>query len=330
MGMISMKKKLTKEEKAGMQNGFTLAELLIVVAIIGILVSISIPIFTGLLEKSREATDMANVRGAYAEVMVAANSGEDDLVRTVSLKQKKDDWQTSGRIMIGGITKADTDHWIGIPRADGKCKVYYDPKKGPVLDWNGGMNLWTSIGMREGYWSGTWVGPNSIKTPDGKEQSVSTCDRESKNGLYKIKGGQKYSITCTYNPHIVEKSGKKYGVLASGLLLFDGNGYCKMDTASTDFNTTETTKTNTKEGSAGGTITYKYKENSDGTITFTATFESPDKESNYYMGMNFISRDFSNTSTSGHLFKDQLDMTDQDVQNLQNQIQNSFVLEEVQ
>lgn len=57
-----MFKKLRKNEK-----GFTLAELLIVVAIIGVLVAISIPIFTSQLEKAREATDLANMRSAYAE-----------------------------------------------------------------------------------------------------------------------------------------------------------------------------------------------------------------------------------------------------------------------
>ena len=48
------------------KKGFTLAELLVVVAIIGVLVAISIPIFTSQLEKAREATDAANLRAAYA------------------------------------------------------------------------------------------------------------------------------------------------------------------------------------------------------------------------------------------------------------------------
>jgi prepilin-type N-terminal cleavage/methylation domain-containing protein len=55
----------TKKNK----KGFTLAELLIVVAIIAVLVAIAIPVFTSQLEKSREATDIANVRSAYAEVV---------------------------------------------------------------------------------------------------------------------------------------------------------------------------------------------------------------------------------------------------------------------
>ena len=60
------------------RKGFTLAELLIVVAIIGVLVAISIPIFTSQLEKAREATDMANIRSAYAECSSAVLTGESD------------------------------------------------------------------------------------------------------------------------------------------------------------------------------------------------------------------------------------------------------------
>lgn len=50
------------------KKGFTLAELLIVVAIIGVLVGISIPIFTSQMKKSRLATNQANARAAYAAV----------------------------------------------------------------------------------------------------------------------------------------------------------------------------------------------------------------------------------------------------------------------
>ena len=58
------------------RKGFTLAELLIVVAIIAVLVAIAIPIFTTQLEKSREATDVANLRDYYAEISVALLSGD--------------------------------------------------------------------------------------------------------------------------------------------------------------------------------------------------------------------------------------------------------------
>lgn len=53
------------------KKGFTLAELLVVVAIIGVLVAISIPIFTSQLEKSRDAVTESNVRAAYAQAQTA-------------------------------------------------------------------------------------------------------------------------------------------------------------------------------------------------------------------------------------------------------------------
>lgn len=49
-------------------KGFTLAELLIVVAIIGVLVAISIPIFSHQLHKARVAIDWANVRSYYSQL----------------------------------------------------------------------------------------------------------------------------------------------------------------------------------------------------------------------------------------------------------------------
>ena len=57
-------------------KGFTLAELLIVVAIIAVLVAVAIPVFTQQLEKSRDATSVANMRSAYAEAQVAILTNE--------------------------------------------------------------------------------------------------------------------------------------------------------------------------------------------------------------------------------------------------------------
>lgn len=51
-------------------RGFTLVELLVVVAIIAILVAISIPIFSSQLHKARVAADIANLRSFYAELQV--------------------------------------------------------------------------------------------------------------------------------------------------------------------------------------------------------------------------------------------------------------------
>ncbi len=62
------------------KKGFTLAELLVVVAIIGVLVAVSIPIFTAQLRKARVATDLANERAAKAAAVAAALTDDNGAV----------------------------------------------------------------------------------------------------------------------------------------------------------------------------------------------------------------------------------------------------------
>ena len=84
--------------KKNNKKGFTLAELLIVVAIIAVLVAISIPVFTSQLEKAREATDAANLRSAYAAGMADAISNDSTTFPTdynkVAQKQTVAGWVT--------------------------------------------------------------------------------------------------------------------------------------------------------------------------------------------------------------------------------------------
>lgn len=131
---------------------FTLAELLIVVAIIAVLVAIAIPVFASQLEKSREAVDIANVRAAYAEVMTAAISEDgsaaydgqtmkqgDGTYKAVvtPLAQQKDGWTSNVEGMsIGGVPY---DEWIGKPSVGGSCTVAYNPANDiATVDWIGG------------------------------------------------------------------------------------------------------------------------------------------------------------------------------------------------
>ena len=95
--MLNKAIKKAKENK----KGFTLAELLIVVAIIAVLVAISIPIFTKQLEKSRDAVDMANVRAAYAEAASAYLTDQDsstDVTYAYKIDGKSTDtnWEQTG------------------------------------------------------------------------------------------------------------------------------------------------------------------------------------------------------------------------------------------
>lgn len=123
------------------KNGFTLMEMLIVIAIIAVLIAVAIPVFASQLEKAREATDLANVRSAYAKVSTEALLGDSEATVTVDLKQKQADWQSVDPVNIGGIvhskSQGDTKNWIGVAEPNGTCVVSYKEDYGIILNWSG-------------------------------------------------------------------------------------------------------------------------------------------------------------------------------------------------
>lgn len=69
-------------EKFRNKKGFTLIEMLIVVAIIAILIAVSIPLVGSALEKARDATDQANERAAKAEAAIVYLGVADEALPT--------------------------------------------------------------------------------------------------------------------------------------------------------------------------------------------------------------------------------------------------------
>lgn len=163
-------------------SGFTLMEMLIVVAMIAVLVAISIPTFTNILEKSRESTDLANVRSAYAEVLAAACLDDsENAEKTVALKQKVDGWQSADTVNIGGIVhstgQGDTPNWKGDAVGGGVCQVSYSADVGVILNWKGG----------------TGPQPNRYGDLLGPLTSSGMLDRDTSDG-FGLQGAQNYEI----------------------------------------------------------------------------------------------------------------------------------------
>lgn len=92
------------------KKGFTLMEMLIVVAIIAILVAIAIPTFNNTLNKAHVATDAANIRAEYAEAMAeylnTADTITADITKTVALTGDN----TAG-VQIAGTETGDKYTW---------------------------------------------------------------------------------------------------------------------------------------------------------------------------------------------------------------------------
>ncbi|MGO4996882.1 hypothetical protein [Oribacterium sp. Sow4_G1_1] len=133
------------------------AELVTPAGVVAVLVAISIPIFTTQLEKSREATDEANIRACYAEVMTAALTNEKGSTEsasrgtiktaatvysikytdgdantgiwtgTVTLKQAQDGWQNTSIKEIAGIDVSAMS-----PKKGKTCTITYIEKTDTV------------------------------------------------------------------------------------------------------------------------------------------------------------------------------------------------------
>ena len=98
-----------------------------------VLVAISIPIFTSQLEKSREATDAANLRAAYAEASAAVLSDADgkggDYYVIVNPVQTKAGFEHMNDAKIGTVALKDVKDMVkGTPeyvlvKADGTVSI---------------------------------------------------------------------------------------------------------------------------------------------------------------------------------------------------------------
>lgn len=128
------------------------------------LVAIAVPVFTSQLEKSREATDLANVRAVYAKILSSAISEDSssDYYKSpgvfeaeVALVQTKDGWTTDvSNMSIGHVKSADWDKHD--PLGNGSCKLIYANGK-MNIDWGGENTGTNGIDPKNSYSVGSGI-----------------------------------------------------------------------------------------------------------------------------------------------------------------------------
>ena len=128
-----MNKKLNKK-------GFTLMEMLIVVAIIAILVAIAIPTFSKSLNAARASADAANIRAGYATLQTGLMMNDYTLSTTADTEfyLQKD----------GSVSTADTDSYV----CQGKDDDLSGDKKiaGMTVDWAKGNKIVYTVDKTSG------------------------------------------------------------------------------------------------------------------------------------------------------------------------------------
>ncbi len=147
-------------EKFRNKKGFTLIEMLIVVAIIAILIAVSIPLVGTALEKARDATDQANERAAKAEAALY-------LLETAEIPTGATTDATSGDItlfykaedgsMVTSAALAKGSASTGYGQCQGTNKCYTSTAHATATTKNAGNVIQVVINKAAGTISVSWV-----------------------------------------------------------------------------------------------------------------------------------------------------------------------------
>lgn len=146
---------MEKNRHVKKNKGFTLIQLVILIAIFVMIVIISFPVFLRELERSLESTDFSTVRTVYAEFMADILSGDDDaVINDIPIKQADNTYRVAiyplSQRMDGWTLRVDnktigdvpSSEWIGVPRKYGACIISYYPDIDKVtIHWGSGFPL---------------------------------------------------------------------------------------------------------------------------------------------------------------------------------------------
>ena len=135
-------------------TGFTLMEMLIVVAIIAILVAVAIPNLSDVYEKAAEVSDLANLRGAAAKLATAAMTGD------ANTSISRDDTAALTE-NVGKYTTTDDVEYVTMVKVKQKKENWRIEDEKPAAIINGVSAL---VPLDKGYWTLTFSEKNNKMT----------------------------------------------------------------------------------------------------------------------------------------------------------------------